>query len=66
MSSKTREATPAQWREAFRRANQTNAIEGIYPSAFGMQVQEWIIEGRLTVEDAVAVLVRHHTGCTQS
>ena len=57
----------ARWREAFAYANRTNAIEGLPPpSELGRQVQEWITQGRLTVDEGVAMLVRHYTGQAQA
>ena len=57
------EAEQARWREAFAYANRLNAIEGVPPpSEKGLQVQRWVIEGRLSVDEAVAVLVKHYGG----
>jgi hypothetical protein len=61
------EHVQARWRQAFAYANRTNAIEGLPPpSALGRQVQEWIAQGLLTVDEGVAMLVRHHTGQAQA
>lgn len=57
----------AQRRAAFVNANRSNAIEGLPPpGAFSLQVQEWVIDGRLTTDEAVAILIRYHTGKTQA
>lgn len=60
------QAAPAQWRQAFDYANRVNAIEGIYPSEFGLQVQELVAVGRVTIDEAVAMITRHHGGRLQS
>jgi len=57
----------ARWREAFAYADRSNAISGLPPpSAFALQLQEWVIDGRLTPDEAVAMLTRHYTGRTQA
>lgn len=61
------EHVQARWRLAFAYANRTNAIEGLPPpSELGLQIQEWITQGRLTVDEGVTMLVRHYTGRTQA
>ena len=56
------EHVQARWRKAFAYANRMNAIEGLPPpSELGLQIQEWITQGRLTVDEGVAMLVQHYT-----
>jgi len=48
-------------------AHRTNAIEGLPPpSEFALQVEEWVIDGRVTFDEAAAMLIRHHTGRAQA
>lgn len=56
------EQVQTRWRAAFAYANRTNAIEGLPPpSELGRQIQEWVIQGLITVDEGVAMLVRHYT-----
>ena len=56
--SGTAEQLRSRRREAFAYANRTNAIEALPPpSELGLQVQEAIIEGRLTFDVGIGVLV---------
>ena len=57
----------AKRRKAFEYADRSNAIEGLPPpSQFGHQLQEWVIDGHITVDEAVAMLIRYYTGRTQA
>ena len=51
----------AAHRESFRIVDGINALEGIYPDTFDLELQEKVILGEITTEEAIAILNDHYT-----
>ena len=45
----------AAHRESFRIVDGINALEGIYPDAFDLEIREKVILGEITTEEAIAI-----------
>lgn len=55
-----------QRREAFRQANAIVGLEGWQPSPSALAVQERVIRGELTHDQAVALHIAQALGCQRS
>ncbi len=49
-------------RETFRQANASLALEGLLPNDEQLVMQEKIIQGRLTTEQAIAQIIAKYAG----